>query len=55
MFVAYAIYTGSVLARLRGLAEFPQENLRWHIKSQEDAPAQGHAMSQTDFGMSTVK
>ena len=28
---------------------FPQENLRWHIESQEDAPirAQGRAMSQT--------
>ena len=39
-----------------GLAGFPQENLRWRTKSQEDAPvrAQGHAMSQTDFRTSTV-
>ena len=41
----------------RGLAGFPQKNMRWRIKSREDAPirAQGHAMSQTDFRTSTVK
>ena len=37
----------------RGLAGFPQKILRWHTKSQEDAPirAQYQASSQTDFRM----
>ena len=38
-------------------AGFPQENLRRHIKSQEDAPigVQGHSTSQMDLRTSTVK
>ena len=50
-----SIIIQAVFSPGRGLAGFPQENLRWHIKSQEDAPTQRQAMSQTDFGMSTVK
>ena len=47
----------SVFSPGHGLAEFPQENLRWHIKRQEDVPvgAQRHATSQMDFRTSTVK
>ena len=38
-------------------AGFAQENLGWHIKSQEDAPTgvQRHSTSQTDLRTSTVK
>ena len=41
----------------RCLAGFPQENLRWHIKSQEDAPigVQRHSTSQMDLRTATVK
>ena len=38
----------AVFSSGHGLAGFPQEDLRWRIKSQEDEPirAQGHARSQ---------
>ena len=41
----------------RCLVGFPQENLKWRIKSQEDAPdgAQRHSMSQKDLRTSTAK
>ena len=41
----------------RGLAGFPQEKLRWRIKSQEDAPvwAQRQATCQTDFRVGTLE
>jgi len=40
-----------------GLAGFPQEKLRWRIKSQEDAPvwAQRQATCQTDFRVGTLE
>ena len=44
---------GAVFSPGRGVVGFPQENLRWHMKSVEDA--QGHATSQTEFRNSTVK
>jgi len=31
-------YSGAVFSPGRGLAGFPQEKLRWHIKSQQDVP-----------------
>jgi len=39
------------------LAGFPQEKLRWRIKSQEDAPvwAQRQATCQTDFRVGTLE
>jgi len=40
-----------------GLAGFPQEKLRWRIKSQEDAPvwAQSQATCQPDFRVGTLE
>jgi len=40
----------------RGLAGFPQEKLRWRIKSQEDGTeAQKQATCQTDFRVGTLE
>ena len=38
----------AVFSSGHGITGFPQEDLRWYIKSQEDAPirTQGHATSQ---------
>ena len=46
-------YPFAVFSPGRGLAGFPQKNLRWRTKSQEDAPvrAQDQASSQTDLRM----
>ena len=55
-FVNLKTIVDSVFSPGCGLMGFLQENLRWHIKSQEDVPirVQRHAMSQTDFRTSTV-
>ena len=52
-----AYTTCAVFSPGRGLAGFPQEKLRWRIKSQEDAPvwAQRQATCQTDFRVGTLE
>jgi len=51
------LHVNTVFSPGRGLVGFPQEKLRWRIKSQEDAPvwAQRQATCQTDFRVGTLE
>ena len=51
------ILGNTVFSPDHGLVGFPQEKLRWCIKSQEDAPVwvQGQATCQTDFRVGTLE